>query len=145
MGGRLLGQPQVPLHFFHGRQTMVAAIEFQQLSFRTKQSESHVSLFSPQELRQQVLPPSERDFQVFEEVVIGGREHAPGGCPVRRVADADRASPPARGRVDGGRGAADAAADAPAAIAIGRAHCRAAGGLISIRRRWTAGGRRSSR
>jgi hypothetical protein len=35
-------------------------------------SESHVSLFSPQELRQQAVPPSERDFQVFEEVVIGG-------------------------------------------------------------------------
>ena len=36
------------------------------------QVESHVSLFSPLELRQQELPPSERDFQVFEEVVIGG-------------------------------------------------------------------------
>ena len=42
-------------------------------SFQTQsQSESHVSLFSPQELRQQVLPPSERDFQVFESVAIDG-------------------------------------------------------------------------
>jgi hypothetical protein len=36
------------------------------------ESESHVSLFTPQELRQQSLPPSERDFQVFESVVIDG-------------------------------------------------------------------------
>jgi hypothetical protein len=51
---------------------MVAA-EFQHAEFQHEsQSESHVSLFSPQELRQQVMPPSERDFQVFEEVVIGG-------------------------------------------------------------------------
>jgi hypothetical protein len=71
MGGRLQGQPQVPFHFFHGSQTMVAAEST--TAFQSQpESELHVALFSPQELRQQELPPSERDFQVFEEVVIGG-------------------------------------------------------------------------
>jgi hypothetical protein len=50
---------------------MVAA-EFQTGFQHESQSKSHVALYTPQELRQQVLPPSERDFQVFEEVVIGG-------------------------------------------------------------------------
>jgi len=38
----------------------------------TKQSELRQSLFTPEALSQQLLPPSERDFQVFESVVIDG-------------------------------------------------------------------------
>ena len=44
-------------------------------------SESHVALFSPQEVRQQVLPPSEREFQVFDEVTPGGQFGSAGASP----------------------------------------------------------------
>ena len=84
-------------------------------------SESHVSLFSPQELRQQALPPSERDFQVCEEVVIGG-------ASTRAAAAMFGVSQTRKRR-------------------FSRRYVRSpsSGRTFSIRRRWMAGGRRSSR
>jgi hypothetical protein len=63
MGGRFQVEPQVPFISFHGRQTMVAA---------TKQVGLRESLLEGLAGGQQPLPPSDRDFEVFQWLALDG-------------------------------------------------------------------------